>query len=111
MWLSGHKAWLLQRVSALYLAFFLPWLCWQWVSGFPDNYAAWRDFFANTAVSIAAGLFFLALLAHAWVGMRDILLDYIPVRLRPFMLLLLAGFLLACAVWTLIIWTRMPYGN
>jgi succinate dehydrogenase / fumarate reductase, membrane anchor subunit len=111
MWLSGHKAWLLQRVSAIYLGLFLPWLCWQWASGFPDNYPDWQAFLSHTAVSISGGLFFLALLAHAWVGVRDILLDYMPVRLRPLMLLLLAVFLLTCAVWTLLIWTRMPYGN
>lgn len=98
--LSGLKAWVIQRISALYLALFtLGVIVPGWWAP-PLDYAHWRSAFLSSGLQGATGLFFLALLFHAWVGGRDIILDYIkPLVLRFMLLLTLATGLLAIALW------------
>ena len=52
-------------------------------------------------------LFFFALVWHAWIGVRDILKDYVPARrLRGFLQMLLRVSLIGYAVWaTHIFWS------
>jgi succinate dehydrogenase hydrophobic membrane anchor protein len=58
----------------------------------PHSYPAWRAWLVNSGVSIATGVFFAALLAHAWVGVRDVIIDYVhPEALRVCLLALLAS--------------------
>ena len=38
---------------------------------------AWRDLFAHGWMRVATLLFIVSLAWHAWVGVRDILMDYI----------------------------------
>ena len=102
-YLSGLPAWLVQRLSALYLGLFsISALLWWWLGG-PQDYAHWHGLFASVPISIAVGLFIVALLLHGWVGMRDIILDYLGhhAALRLLLLGLLGGALAAQAVWAL----------
>jgi succinate dehydrogenase / fumarate reductase membrane anchor subunit len=73
----GLRDWLLQRltgvVMALYTLGFLACVAMQP----PTTYAAWKQLFSGTFVRAATMLFLVSLLYHAWVGMRDILMDYI----------------------------------
>jgi len=49
----------------------------------PADHATWKAFFAQGWLRFATLLFFVSLFYHAWIGMRDILMDYIkPVWLR-----------------------------
>jgi succinate dehydrogenase, hydrophobic membrane anchor protein len=49
---------------------------------------------------VAFGLFALALLLHAWIGVRDVILDYVkPPALRLALLAAVALFLLANGLW------------
>jgi succinate dehydrogenase / fumarate reductase membrane anchor subunit len=51
-------------------------------------------------VSVATGVFFCALLAHAWVGVRDVIMDYVrPVAARAPALVVLAASLIVMAAW------------
>jgi succinate dehydrogenase / fumarate reductase membrane anchor subunit len=53
-------------------------------------------------MNIATAGFILALVAHAWVGMRDVILDYIkPVGLRLALLSLTAVLLAGSSLWAL----------
>ncbi len=99
---QGLRAWLLQRFSAVYLALYLlimPLL--MLLRGLPD-YAAWRGWFGQALPGVASAIFVIAVGLHAWVGIRDVLIDYVhAVWLR---LLLLAGcalVLLASVLWVL----------
>ena len=47
------------------------------LSGKPISYAVWRDLFAQGWMRVATLLFAASLAWHAWVGVRDILMDYI----------------------------------
>lgn len=98
--MSGLKAWLLQRVSAVYLGAFLVYFLFSLLFAAPQSYAAWHGWMSSGVMSLATALFFVALLAHAWVGIRDVMLDYIkPFALRLTLLVLLAVALTLMALW------------
>jgi succinate dehydrogenase / fumarate reductase membrane anchor subunit len=96
----GLTGWLVQRVTAVVMALYtLLWLAIALYQGVVD-YPLWQALFANGAFRIATVLFWLALLWHAWVGMRDVWMDYIkPTALRLTLETLTALVLLAYAVW------------
>jgi succinate dehydrogenase / fumarate reductase membrane anchor subunit len=62
----------------------------------------------SSSVSIATAVFFAALLAHAWVGLRDVILDYVhDMVFRVGLLVLLVFGLTAIGVWVVrILWMR-----
>jgi len=87
---SGLRPWLLQRLSAVYLAGYLLCSAVAWAGGVAD-FAQWQAWFAQPLVNAASLLFLVALLGHAWVGTRDVLMDYVhPLGLR-FVLLSVFG--------------------
>lgn len=107
---AGLHAWMLQRLSALYLAVYTLFLLLHFARQAPVDYQAWQNWVATPAVGISAALFFLALLLHAWVGLRDILMDYVhslALRLSLTAILLLG--LGACALWALRILWQVGY--
>jgi succinate dehydrogenase / fumarate reductase membrane anchor subunit len=74
----------------------------------PESYSSWRGWMASPGMSLAAGAFFCVMLAHAWVGGRDVILDYVrPVAARPPALAVLAAALLAIAAWVAQILLRL----
>jgi succinate dehydrogenase / fumarate reductase membrane anchor subunit len=98
----GLRAWLWQRLSALYIGLYvlLPGLYTLFHP--PAGYAEWRGWVASPALSIATALFFGALLIHAWVGTRDILMDYVhPFALRAALLGALGAALAGSGLWVL----------
>jgi succinate dehydrogenase / fumarate reductase membrane anchor subunit len=93
-------AWLIQRATALYLAGFTLYLTVQFALAPVSDYAAWRAYFAAGGVRLAWALLFLSLLAHAWVGMRSIYMDYLhPLWLRLLASAATAAGLLALGFW------------
>ena len=73
----GLGDWLLQRLTAVVMAVYTVGLvvCLVWHA--PAGYAAWKAIFAGTVAKLSTMLFIAALLYHAWVGMRDIVMDYV----------------------------------
>jgi succinate dehydrogenase / fumarate reductase membrane anchor subunit len=102
----GMRDWLAQRVTAALMVVYTLALAAVLVSRQPVTYTVWRDLFAQGWMRIATLLFAASLAWHAWVGMRDILMDYIkPTALRLALevltVILLAGYL----AWTMqILW-------
>lgn len=104
----GLKDWLVQRISAVVMALYtLLWLAIALGRGGID-YPLWQELFANGAFRVATALFWLALLWHAWVGMRDIWMDYVkPAALRLTVETLTALTLLGYAAWMIdLLWWR-----
>ena len=102
----GLKDWLLQRLTAVLMAAYTLFVLGiaLWNGGF--DYTLWRALFAHGAWKLASFLFMAALLFHAWVGVRDIYMDYIkPVGVRLALQFLAAAALVACLGWTIqILW-------
>jgi succinate dehydrogenase membrane anchor subunit len=102
----GLGGWLAQRVSAIVMALYTLLFAALLLVSAPQTYAAWKGLFAPGWMRFATFLFAASVLIHAWVGMRDIWMDYIkPTGLRlaleSLTVLLLAG----CGAWALqILW-------
>ena len=97
----GLRDWLLQRLTAVVMAIFTLGLlaCVAWHQ--PSTHADWKGLFSGTVARLATMLFFVSLLYHAWVGMRDIFMDYIkPVYPRLALQAAVALTLLAYLIWT-----------
>lgn len=103
----GLGMWLAQRASAVAMALYLPgFLAYAWLAG-PLDYAAWRALFVPLAAKTASLVFVAALLVHAWIGVREICVDYVhAMALRLPLLFLFAVAYLGCMVWaTDILWS------
>ena len=97
---GGLWPWLLQRFSALYLALFTLYFIAVLLLAPMDGYMQWRAWVAAPLNGIALLLFFAALLLHAWVGVRDVLVDYVkPLALRLLLLSLFALCFAATGIW------------
>jgi succinate dehydrogenase / fumarate reductase membrane anchor subunit len=107
---SGLRAWLIQRVSAVYMLVFILFVLLHFLLAPPRSYEAWNGWVSSPAITVAVALFFIALLAHAWVGVRDVMMDYVTSAvLRVGSLALLAVALLATSAWVVTILVRASY--
>lgn len=99
---SGLRAWFLQRATAIYLILFTLYVLQHMIFSAPADYAAWREWVALPLVSLAVLLFFASLLLHAWVGIRDVIIDYVhPTAIRVSVLTVIGFALVGCAAWAL----------
>jgi len=73
----GLRDWLAQRITAVIMAVYSVIVVFVLLTGKPITYGVWRDLFAQGWMRVATLLFAASLAWHAWVGMRDILMDYI----------------------------------
>lgn len=74
----------------------------------PHSYPGWHGWVMRRAVRISGALFFIAMLAHAWVGLRDVIADYVhQVALRVGLLAVCTLGLTAMGAWVVqILWMR-----
>jgi len=103
--MAGFSAWLLQRLSGVYMAVFIV-IAIAWVMMTDIDADVWRQGFQSVWVQLGVLIFGLSLLLHAWIGLRDVVIDYIhPLGVRLLALSLVGLFLLANGFWLLsIIW-------
>ena len=79
----GLRDWLAQRITAVIMAVYSVIAVAVFILNKNITYAVWRDLFSQGWMRVATLLFIASLAWHAWVGVRDILMDYIkPDRLR-----------------------------
>jgi succinate dehydrogenase / fumarate reductase, membrane anchor subunit len=82
----GMRQWLTQRLSAASMAIFVLVLVIRlsWLN--PSSFDTWHAFFSPIWWRIFTLWFFLCMLIHAWLGVRDVLRDYVfNMRLRAVM--------------------------
>ena len=96
----GLRDWLVQRVTAVvmvgWLLVFLGALL--YLGGF--DHASWRALWSSPAFRLLSFAFMVSVLWHAWIGVRNIFMDYVKdtgVRLILYVLAVLA--LVTYAVW------------
>ncbi|HEY4997964.1 MAG TPA: succinate dehydrogenase, hydrophobic membrane anchor protein [Usitatibacter sp.] len=73
----GVGDWLLQRLTGVVMAVYTIVFVASVLVHPPAAYADWKAMFGGTFFRLATMLFVASLLYHAWVGMRDILMDYL----------------------------------
>ena len=102
----GWKDWLAQRITAAVMAVYTLLLLGVALYHGGIDYALWQALFGSAVFSIATLVFGLALLWHAWIGVRDIWMDYIkPTGLRLSLEVLTVVALVAYAGWLVeILW-------
>jgi succinate dehydrogenase / fumarate reductase membrane anchor subunit len=99
---SGLRAWMVQRFTAIYLLLFIVCALLRFVLVRPHSYEDWQRWMAAPAMLFASALFFAALLLHAWVGLRDVMMDYVhPLPLRLALLAVLAFVLVGLGLWAM----------
>ena len=102
----GVGGFLLQRLTAVVLTAFVLFLSLRLAFGGPLGYDAWAGLFVPLWMKVVTLVALLALLYHAWIGVRDIWMDYVkPTWVRISLQTLTVLWLVFCAVWSVqILW-------
>ena len=98
----GLRAWLLQRMSALYMTGYTLFIFFLFLNTTTMEYQNWHSLMADPFFSLATSVFFAGLLVHAWVGIRDVIMDYAHSAILRFALLTATGMsLFSIGIWML----------
>ncbi len=102
----GFREWLAQRVTAVLMALFTIVLVAQLLFGARLGYERWSAIFSAQWMKVVTFVVIIALLYHAWVGMRDIWMDYVkPVAAKLVLQVFTLVWLVGCAGWAVqVLW-------
>ena len=104
----GLRDWLAQRITAVIMLVFTLLLILALVTLPKFDFWHWQAMWNMTLMRYAALLFLVALLYHAWVGVRNIVMDYIKdsgLRLTLYVVVIMA--LICYGAWTVqILWGK-----
>jgi succinate dehydrogenase / fumarate reductase membrane anchor subunit len=102
----GLRDWLMQRVTAVIMVLATLVFAAFFVTHLSMEFEDWQGFLSFQAIRVLTLLFFLSLFLHAWVGIRDILMDYVqPVGIRLTLQIATIIALVSYALWTVsILW-------
>jgi succinate dehydrogenase / fumarate reductase, membrane anchor subunit len=103
----GVKDWLAQRVTAIVMALYTIILLVSFFTASNFSYEGWAGLFAHQWFKLFSLVTLFGLFYHAWVGVRDIWMDYVkPVGLRLTLQIATVLWLIACAAWAVqILWS------
>ncbi len=102
----GMRDWLSQRITAVLMAIFTIVLLAQVIFGGPLGYERWAGIFSSQWMKVLTFVVFISLGWHAWVGVRDIWMDYVkPVALRLVLQVATIVWLVGCMGWAVqVLW-------
>ena len=102
----GLRDWIIQRVTAVVMTVYCVALLAYLLMQPQVNYDVWTALFSSQIVRTFTLLFLLSVFYHAWIGVRDAVMDYVrsaAVRLVIHVLVILM--LLLYAIWSVqILW-------
>lgn len=102
----GLRDWLIQRITAALMAAYSVVLAAYLLLQPHLNYDVWTGLFSGQPMRTFTLLFLLSLFYHAWIGIRDIVMDYVKpagVRLVIHVLVILVSLLYT--IWSVqILW-------
>lgn len=103
---NGVQDWLLLRGAAILIALYVIYLLGFIVYSSPLTYESWHGFFALSFTKVFTLLTLLAILVHGWIGMWQVLTDYVnDVALRLLVQLIVVVALLSYAIYgTVVVW-------
>lgn len=102
----GLKDWLVQRITAVLMIAYTGLLIILMIIYQPESYEDFKALFSIQWIKIASLLFFTGLCWHAWVGVRNVLMDYVhPMAIRLTLQVTCIVALLGYLIWFLdILW-------
>jgi succinate dehydrogenase / fumarate reductase membrane anchor subunit len=102
----GLRDWLAQRVTGALMALFTIALLVQVLMPGEMGYDRWAAIFSAQWMKVLTFTLILSLAYHAWVGVRDIWMDYVkPVGLRLTLHVFTLVWLVACTGWAVqVLW-------
>jgi succinate dehydrogenase / fumarate reductase membrane anchor subunit len=102
----GMRDWLSQRVTAALMALFTIAVIVQVLLPGEMGYDKWAGIFSQQWMKVLTFVVIVALLVHAWVGIRDIWMDYVkPVAVRLVLQVGTIVWLVGCAGWAVqVLW-------
>ena len=98
---SGLNDWLIQRVTAVYLAVGIIALVVYVVMHPAIDYDGWQQLFTHEVVRIATLLFFISLALHAWAGLWMVITDYLKCPYSRFSLYIV----IFCVLFGAVVWS------
>jgi len=102
----GLRDWLAQRVTAAVMAIYTLAVAGYLLLQPSFGYDVWLELFSGNVMRSFSLLFLLSLFYHAWIGVRDIVMDYVKpagIRLLVHVLVILA--LILYTIWAVqILW-------
>lgn len=100
----GMRLWLSQRLTALAMASYIFVLVLMLLILQPTGFEAWHNFVAPVWFRLATLVFFMCLFMHAWLGISDVLKDYVfNIALRGYMQIAVDVLLVAYLFWLIFI--------
>jgi succinate dehydrogenase / fumarate reductase, membrane anchor subunit len=100
--------WLLQRASVVYMLVFVLLSLGLFSLYPPRSSTEWRSLVARPGVTVAALAFFGALLLHLWIGLHEVLRDWVrPSAPRALLSFALRAAILGMAVWVFRVLLRL----
>jgi len=104
---QGLRDWVVQRLSAVYMAVYVVALTVYVLMHQPLTYPLWYGIFLPGWMKIATIILILSVMLHAWVGMWTIFTDYVkPFVLRCILNVMVILTLTACFIWAvMILWS------
>ena len=105
----GLMDWLAQRITGIIMAAYTVIIFAATLAGATGSREAWHAFMANGFIRFITFLFIVSLCYHAWVGVRDIWMDYVkPAAIRVTLHVLTLLALVGYAGWAVQIIWRLP---
>lgn len=103
---NGVHDWLLLRASALVILLYVLYLVGFVAFAGDITYDVWRGFFAMHLTKVFTLLTLCAILVHAWIGLWQVLTDYVkPLALRLLLQLAVVVALLVYVIYgTVVVW-------
>lgn len=103
---NGVHDWLLIRASAIVIVLYVLYIVGFVATANDMTYFVWRGFFAMPLTKVFTLLTLFAILVHAWIGMWQVLTDYIkPLALRLTLQLAIVVALLVYVIYgTVVVW-------
>lgn len=103
---NGIHDWLLLRAAAILITLYILYIVGFVVITGTLTYEVWRGFFSSSFTKVFTLLTLFSILVHGWIGMWQVLTDYVkPLALRLVLQWVIVVALLSYAVYgTVVVW-------
>lgn len=103
---NGIHDWLLLRAAAMVMTLYVLYILGFLIMSGPLTWEIWHGFFASSFTKVFTLLTLFCILVHGWIGMWQVLTDYVkPLALRMLLQLVIVVALFVYAIYgTVVVW-------